>query len=184
MSWVMLSLRKVALKQRMSNFEMKLTQISQRLQDLQSYANNIADGVITYNEAATCPSSLFGTQMDFMANSSGIAYQSAQIKTDAYIQQMQGLQSQTGGQYNYAQNSIDATYANSEQAYLLFNEIYKQELEEYAKEVSAQLNEEEKALQTEQARIEAQLKAAEAEYDSVSQRMDSNIQRDAIKFSA
>ena len=50
------------------------------------------------------------------------------------------------------------------------------------KEVSAQLNEEEKALQTEQARIEAQLKAAEAEYESVSQRMDKNIQADAIKF--
>ena len=95
---------------------------------------------------------------------------------------MQMLQGQTGGQYNYAQNSIDATYANSEQAYLLFNEIYKQELEEYAKEVSAQLNEEEKALQTEQARLEAQLKAAEAEYESVSQRMDKNIQADAIKF--
>lgn len=66
MSWVMLSLRKVALKQRISNFDMKLVQISQRIQDLQSYANNIADGVITYNEAATCPSSLFGTQMDFI----------------------------------------------------------------------------------------------------------------------
>jgi len=178
----MLSLRKVALKQRMSNFEMKLEQISQRKMDLQSYANNIADGVITYNEAATCPSSLFGTQMDYMVNSSGIAYQSAQMKTDAYISQMQSLQSQTGGQYNYAQNSIDATYANSEQAYLLFNEIYKQELEEYAKEVTAQLNEEEKALDAEQARLEAQLQAAEAEYQSVSERMNKNIQADAIKF--
>lgn len=182
MSWVMLSLRKIALKNRMSDLEMKSIQISQRIQDLQSYANNIADGVITFSEAATCPSSLFGTQMDFMTNSSAVAYQSANVKTNAYLQQMQMTQNATGGQYNYAQNSINAQYASADQQYLLFNEIYKQELEEYSKEVSAQLNEEEKQLQTEQARIEAQLKAAEAEYEQVSQRMDSNIKNDAIKL--
>lgn len=182
MSWVMLSLRKVALKNRISDLEMKSIQISQRIQDLQSYANNIADGVITYSEAATCPSSLFGTQMDFMVNSSSVAYQSAQIKTDAYLQQMQATQDLTGGQYNYASTSTNAMYANPDQAYLLFNEIYKQELEEYSKEISAQLNEEEKQLQTEQARIEAQLKAAEAEYESVSQQVDTNIKNDAIKL--
>lgn len=182
MSWVMLSLRKVALKNRISDLEMKSIQISQRIQDLQSYANNIADGVITYSEAATCPSSLFGTQMDFMTNSSSVAYQSAQIKTDAYLQQMQMFQGTTGGQYNFASTSTNAAYANADQAYLLFNEIYKQELEEYSKEVSAQLNEEEKQLQTEQARIEAQLKAAEAELESVSSQVDNNIKNDAIKL--
>jgi len=182
MSWVMLSLRKVALKQRISDLEMKSIQISQRIQDLQSYANNIADGVITYNEAATCPSSLFGTQMNFMVNSSEVAYQSAQIKTDAYIQQMQAAQNTTGGQYNLASTSIDATYASPEQSYLLFNEIYKQELKEYANQVAAQMNEEEKELQTEQARIEAQLKAAQAELDAVSQQVDTNIKNDAIKL--
>ena len=182
MSWVMLSLRKMALKQRISDFEMKSVQISQRIMDLQSYANNVADGVITYSEAATCPSSLFGTQMNFMADSSQVAYQSAQIKTHAYLQQMQTLQGTTGGQYNLASTSVNPQYANTDQAYLLFNEIYKQELQEYTKEISAQINEEEKQLQAEKDRVETQLKAAEAELESLSQAIDSNIKNDAIKL--
>ncbi len=182
MSWVMLSLRKMALRQRISAIEMKSVQISQRIMDLQSYANNIADGVVTYSELANCPSSLFGTQMNFMADSSQVAYQSAQIKTDAAIQQMQMLQDGTGGQYNYTSTSINPAYANPEQAYLLFNEIYKEELKEYSNQISVQLNEEEKALQTEKDRIETQLKAAEAELETLSQTIDSNIKNDAIKL--
>ena len=182
MSWVMLSLRQAALKQRISNLEMKAVQISQRIEDLASFGNNIADGVVTYSEAATCPSSLFGTQMDFMANSSGVAYQSAQIKTDAYLQQMQALQNATNGQYNYASTSTNAQFANPEQAYLLFNEIYKQELKEYTQEITAQMNEEEKQLQSEKTRIETQLKAAESELENVQQKVDTNIKNDAIKL--
>lgn len=182
MSWAMLSLRKSALKQRINDLEFKSIQLSQRMMDLQSYANNIADGVITYSEAATCPSSMFGTQMNFMASSSGVAYESAQIKTDAYLQQMQSLQATTGGQYNYASTSTNAAYANSDQAYLLFNEIYKEELKEYSKEISAQINEEEKQIQTEQTRVETQLKAAEAELESLSSAIDTDIKNDAIKL--
>lgn len=182
MTWVMLSLRKMQLTQRVSNFEAKLLDISQRIMDLQNYASNIADGVITYNEAANCPSSMFGTQMNFMSASAPIAYQSAQVKTNAYLQQMQALQNTTGNQYGYAQGTIDATYANSDQAYLLFNQIYKQELEEYSKEVSKQLNQEEKELQQEKLRIESQLKAAEAELQSVSESETKNIQSGAIKL--
>lgn len=182
MSWVMLSLRKAMLRDRISTLEMKLIQISQRVMDMQSYASNIADGVVTYSEAATCPSSLFGTQMDFMQNSSSVAYQSAQIKTNAYLQQMQTMQNATGGQYNYASTSTNSIYANADQAYLLFNEIYKQELKEYATEISAQLNQEEKELQAEKDRIETQIKAAEAELESVSQQVDTNIKNDAIKL--
>ncbi len=182
MSWVMLSLRKMALRQRISDFEMKSVQISQRIMDLQSYGNNIADGVITYSELATCPSSLFGTQMGFMADSSQVAYQSAQIKTDAALAQMQALQDGTGGQYNYTSTNINPAYANPEQAYLLFNEIYKEELEEYSKEITAQLNQEEKELQTEKDRVETQLKAAEAELENLQNSIDQNIKNDAIKL--
>jgi len=178
----MLSLRKMALKQRISDFEMKSVQIQQRIDDLANYGNNIADGVITYSELATCPSSLFGTQMGFMADSSQVAYQSAQIKTDAALQQMQALQNGTGGQYNYTSTGINPAYANPDQAYLVFNEIYKQELEEYSKEISAQLNEEEKQLQSEKDRIETQLKAAEAELENLQNSIDQNIKNDAIKL--
>ena len=59
----------------------------------------------------------------------------------------------TGGQYNYTSTSINPAYANPEQAYLLFNEIYKEELKEYSNQISAQLNEEEKALQTEKTEL-------------------------------
>lgn len=180
MTWVMLSLRKATLKSRVSDLEAKLVNISQRIQDMQSYASSIADGSVSYSEMANAPSSLFGTHLEYMQNASGVAYQSAQIKTNAYLQQMNMIQQNTQGQYQLA---IDPTGAQADvQPYLIFNEIYKQEMKEYAKQISEKLNGEEKELQTEKTRIEAQIKAAEAEYDSVSKQMDTNIKNDAIQL--
>ena len=88
MTWVMLSMRKMQLKQEISDLQLQDVQISRQIQDLASYTNNIADGILTFGEAASCPSSMFGTQLDFMANSASVAYQSATAKTNAYLQQL------------------------------------------------------------------------------------------------
>ncbi len=186
MSWVFLSLRKMQLKQKLSVYQNRLIQISQKLMDMQELAAAVADGKITYQEATSGPSSMFGTQLNFLGQSSNIAYQSAQIKTNAYLQQMQAINQATGGQYQY---SLDPTSMTSYmqngqiQPYLIFNNIYQEELESYAQQYSQLLNREEQDLEQEKLTLETQIKAIEAEYQSVQDQEGQNIENDAIKLS-
>ena len=186
MSWVFLSLRKMQLKQKLSVYQNRLIQISQKLMDMQELAAAVADGKITYKEATSGPSSMFGTQLNFLGQSSNIAYQSAQIKTNAYLQQMQAINQATGGQYQY---SLDPTSMTSYmqngqiQPYLIFNNIYQEELESYAQQYSQLLNREEQDLEQEKLTLETQIKAIEAEYQSVQDQEGQNIENDAIKLS-
>lgn len=179
MSWIMLSMRKMQLKQEVSDLQYQDVQISQQIQDLSNYASNIADGTITYSEMASCPSSLFGTQLDFLANSASAAYESATTKTNAYIQQLAQTNSETGNQYGYAMGTTDST---SYDTTTIFNEIYQEELEEYAEQMQEYINDYEEELQAEQTRIETQLEAKEAELSAYDDRISQNIQDDAIKL--
>ena len=186
MTWVFLSLRKMQLKQRLSNYQNRLIQISQKLMDMQELAAAVADGKITYMEGASAPSSLFGTQMNFLGQSSSIAYQSAQVKTNAYLQQMQTINQATGGQYQY---SLDPTSMagyiqdGQIQPYLIFNSIYQEELDAYANQYAQELNRQEQDLEQEKLTLETQIKAIQAEYEAVEQQEGDNIQSDAIKLS-
>jgi len=175
MTWVIQALRKQQLKMRVNELTSKQLQISQEIMDLQRYASNIEDGILTVNEVGNTPSNYFGTQMEFMDASSQIAYQSATTKTDAYLQQMQMTGNNTGNQYQYA-------IGNTVQPAVLFNEIYKQEVKEYSKQIMKQIDAEEKELEQEKLTIETQLKAAEAEYESISQSLDKSIQQSAIQL--
>lgn len=178
MTWVTCSIRSQSLLNRKYQMNMELMNISQKLQDLQTYGSNIADGVISQAEAGNCPSSLFGTQMQFMGNSTAVAYQSAQAKTNAYLQQLGGLNQNTGGQYQLA-----ADGANSQiQPALIFNQIFKQELAEYTKKITEKINKEEQKLMQEQKRMEVQLQAVDAEYESVQKAMEDDIKKSAIKL--
>lgn len=186
MTWLCLSLTKMRLKNNLSVYQKRLLDISQRIMDLQQLSAGVADGVISYQEATTMPSSMFGTQMNYLTQSSGIAYQSAQIKTNAYLQQMQAINQSTGGQYQYALDPTVMTgcVQNGQvQPYLLFNNIYKEELEAYAQQYSETLNREEKELEQEKLTLETQIKAIEAEYQAVEEQESKNIENDAIKLS-
>lgn len=179
MSWVMLSMRKMQLKQEVNCLEMQDVKISQTVQDLATYAGNIADGTITFSEMASCPSSLFGTQLDFFANSAQAAYQSATIKTNAYMQQLANVNGITGNQYGYAMGNADGTAYD---AAAIFNEIYQEELKEYAKQMQEYVNQYEQELECEKQRIETQLQAKRAELQSYEQAISQNIQDGAIRL--
>ena len=186
MTWAFLSLRKMQLKQRLGAYQNRLIQISQKIMDMQELAASVADGKITYQEATSGPSSMFGTQLNFLGQSSNIAYQSAQIKTNAYLQQMQAINQATGGQYQYAldPNSMTSYMQNGQiQPFLVFNDIYQEELKAYADQYAQMLNREEQDLEQEKLTLETQIKAIEAEYEAVSEQEDQNIQNDAIKLS-
>ena len=172
MTWAFLSLRKMQLKQRLSAYQNRLIQISQKIMDMQELAAAVADGKITYQEATSGPSSMFGTQLNFLGQSSNIAYQSAQIKTNAYLQQMQAINQATGGQYQYAldPNSMTSYMQNGQiQPFLVFNDIYQEELKAYADQYAQMLNREEQDLEQEKLTLETQIKAIEAEYQAVSE---------------
>ena len=181
MTWVMLSMRKMQLQQQVSDLQFEDVQISRQIQDLASYSSNIADGTITFSEMASCPSSLFGTQLGFMSNAAAAAYQSATVKANAYMQQLAQTNGQIGNQYGYAMGTTDGTYYD---ATTIFNEIYKEELEQYAEQMQKYVNNYEKELQAEQTRVETQLTAKEAELQAYEQRISQNIQSDAINFGA
>lgn len=186
MTWVFLSLRKMQLKQRLNVYQNRLIQISQKLMDMQQLAANVADGKVTYQEATSTASSVFGTQMNFLGQSSNIAYQSAQIKTNAYLQQMQSINQGTGGQYQYALDptSTQSYMQNGQiQPYLIFNNIYQEELKSFANQYAQQLNVQEQDLEQEKLTIETQIKAIQAEYEAVEQQEGQNIKNDAIKLS-
>lgn len=171
MTWIAMALRKAQLKKEVSNMTLDLTHISKEIQDLHSYTNNIADGKITLAEGASCPSSLFGTQLDFMQNASQAAYQSASAKTSAYMQQLAATNAMEGRQ-------SDGLYDQT----TIFNDIYEQELKEYASQMMDEVNAMEEELEQEKDRIETQLQAKEAELKAYEQRISQNIQNDAIKL--
>ena len=186
MTWLCLSLTKMRLKNNLSVYQKRLLDINQRIMDLQRLAAGIADGVLNYQEATTMPSSVFGTQMNYLAQSSNIAYQSANIKTNSYLQQMQMINQTTGGQYQYALDPTVMTgcVQNGQiQPFLLFNNVYKEELKAYAQQYSETLNREEKELEQEKLTLETQIKAIEAEYQTVEEQESENIKNDAIKLS-
>ena len=97
------------------------------------------------------------------------------------MQQLAQTNGQTGNQYGYAMGTTDGTYYD---ATTIFNEIYKEELEQYAEQMQKYVNNYEKELQAEQTRVETQLTAKEAELQAYEQRISQNIQSDAINFGA
>ncbi|MCD8024663.1 MAG: DUF4349 domain-containing protein [Candidatus Gastranaerophilales bacterium] len=179
MTWIMLSMRKMQLKSEISDLQYEDVQISNQIQDLSEYANNIADGTITYSEMASCPSSLFGTQLDFMTNCASAAYESATSKTNAYIQQLAQTNSETGNQYGYAMGTTDST---SYDTTTIFNEIYKEEMEQYAEEMQEVINDYEEELEQRRTQVETQLEAKEAELQTYDDRISQNIQDQAISL--
>ena len=53
MTWIMLSMRKMQLKQEISDLQLQDVQISRQIQDLASYTNNIAYDILTFAEGAS-----------------------------------------------------------------------------------------------------------------------------------
>lgn len=179
MGWIMKSMRKMQLKHEVSNLELQDVKISRQMQDLANFANNIGDGVITFSEMTDCPSSLFGTQLGFMQNSSQAAYQSATVKTNAYLQQLAATNGVTGNQYGYAMGTTNNMGYDTT---TIFNEIYKEELKQYSEQMQDYLNSYEEELQEEKTRIETQLQAKEAELQAYEQSISEDIQENAIKL--
>lgn len=180
--YAIFTMRKMLLTSRINALNTKLMQLSQKTQDLATYAANIADGVITPEEAANSPASIFQRQSSYMNMSIPNALNDANFKTQQYMMQYGGLNTMSNGQLV---NGIDPTGTTSipNQA-ALNNSFYKQAMQEAANIESKRIEAIEKELDQQKLKIDTQLKEAQAELESVEKAEEAGIKSSAPKYSA
>ena len=133
------------------------------MEDLQQYASNIADGSVSMSDMMNTPASMFGRTMMYMTYSHNGALQNAQQQ----MQQMM-MMPQVQAQMQQMQDpNQQMMYQN-----WIFDNLYKQQREQFGKVEQKLLNEQEKEIQQEKAKLETQLKMLEAEFDSTKQGED------------
>ena len=161
MGWVTISLRKMALKQRVSNLQYRLLQISQ---ERQSVANQ---------------SQYTQRYLNAMKNQqySGIS--------DSYMAAVQAAQNgaanldPTSSDWSNYQTSLDQLALVQSRQQMAADSVF-QSLED---SILGDVNRRDQQLEAEQTQIETQLQAAQAELESLDQAMDDSIKSSAIKLS-
>lgn len=168
--------RKSYLKSRINDLEYKLMLKQQDRNDLANYSTSIADGSISYEDLSNCPSNLFGRMANFMFNSHNSAMMSAQ----GNMAQMQAA-GMLGGQ-----PGADAAAMQQQQMYnqLVFQNLYKQQREQFAKYESSVLNQQEKQMDQEIQKIQNELALVQNEYNSLSKAVDGAVQSDTATYIA
>ena len=161
MGWVTISLRKMALKQRESNLQYRLMQISQERQSLANQAQ--------YTQR----------YINAMKNQqySGI--------TNSYMDAVQQLQNEsadlepTSKEWTAYQTALDQFSLIQSRQQMAADSIFQG----YEDSLMGDVNRRDQQLEAEQTQIETQLKAAQAELESLDQAMDDSIKNSAIKLS-
>ena len=155
--------RKIQILRQKNDLNYRLMQLNQKLEDLQQYASNIADGSVSMSDMMNTPASMFGRTMMYMTYSHNGALQNAQQQ----MQQMM-MMPQVQAQMQQMQDpNQQMMYQN-----WIFDNLYKQQREQFGKVEQKLLNEQEKEIQQEKAKLETQLKMLEAEFDSTKQGED------------
>ncbi|MCI5888362.1 MAG: hypothetical protein MRZ62_02455 [Brachyspira sp.] len=163
MSLLVFAYRKIQILRQKNDLNYRLMKLNQKLEDLQQYASNIADGSVSMSDMMNTPASMFGRTMMYMTYSHNGALQNAQQQ----MQQMM-MMPQVQAQMQQMQDpNQQMMYQN-----WIFDNLYKQQREQFGKVEQKLLNEQEKEIQQEKAKLETQLKMLEAEFDSTKQGED------------
>lgn len=163
MSLLVFAYRKIQILRQKNDLNYRLMKLKQKLEDLQQYASNIADGSVSMSDMMNTPASMFGRTMMYMTYSHNGALQNAQQQ----MQQMM-MMPQVQAQMQQMQDpNQQMMYQN-----WIFDNLYKQQREQFGKVEQKLLNEQEKEIQQEKAKLETQLKMLEAEFDSTKQGED------------
>lgn len=159
------TMRKLMLTNRVNTLNMKLMQISQKTQDLAAYAANIADGIITPEEAANSPASIFNRQSAYMRVTTPNALTQANMATQQYMMQYNALNAGSNGA---VANTIDPSGATSTpNPTMLMSSFYKQAMDAAAQNEQKRIDALEKELDQQRLSIQTQLTAAQTELDEV-----------------
>lgn len=170
MGLLIFTYRKHDLIRRKHDMEYRITQLSEKLNNLTSYASSIADGVVSLNELMTVPPSLFNRMSMFMMYSHAGAMAGAQEKYD-YMSRIPGAMPQ-----------IQDPKAQEQYSMLMFKNLYDQERERFKKVEEKMLDEQEKKITQEKEKLQTLLKEIEAELESVKGAEDKAAKDSAPKF--
>ncbi len=179
--YAIFTMRKLMLTNRINQINFKLMQLSQKTQDLAAYGANISDGIITPEEAANSPASLFKRQSLYMTTTMNNSMNQASMATQNYMMQYNAMNQASGGQ---VANTIDPTGTTSipNQA-LLMSSYFKQAMEAAARNEQKKIQVLENEIDQQRLKLETQLKAAMAELETVEKAEEQGIKSSAPKYS-
>ena len=173
MSFLIFAYRKLDIMQRKSDLNYRLMNLTRKLEDLQQYAANIADGSVSMSDMMNTPGSMFGRQLMYMQYAHNASLFGAQ-------QQMQMMQPMIAMQMQQMQDpNMQAMYQN-----WIFKSLYDQQREQIGKQETKLLNEQEKQIQAEKAKLETQLKLLDQELESCKQAEDKGAEQLKPNFTA
>ncbi len=151
--------------QQKNDYEYQLSKIKQEIQDLKTYAENIADGGISIGEMLGTPSTMYGRQLMYM----NAASQYCQVSAQNQMQQLM--------QTPYYQNMMAQQQADVQQSYqsLMYKSFYDQAQAQFAKYEKKLLHEKEKALEQKQQTIMTNLEICKTQLSEFKQKSKEGI---------
>lgn len=144
----------------------RLTKLAIEMNDLKTYATNIADGKLSMTEMASCPTSMFNRQMQYMMASSQYCQMAAQ-------NQMTQLTSNPLYQQMMAQSQNAQMQAEYQK--MMYRSFYKQAQEQFSKYEAKLLNEKEAEMQKEKISLENDLAMINEEIKSTKDGVKNDI---------
>ena len=186
MGWVLLTLRKQELQQSVSDRQLKILQISNKLKKLESFSSAISDGSIDPNEISAMGTTLFGESLDYMTDSTDSVADMAAEQTTEYANIWEYTQNENSNT-NMNVSFDDAKYIDSDgnlDTDSLYDSFVEEDLKEYVEEYyTPMINELEKELENEKTEQETLLSQEEQEMQSVGQSISSSIQSSTVQLS-
>jgi len=167
--------RSAKIKSELSDLRLKQMKLQDKIAALAQYSANIADGIITPEEMANSPASVFGRQMNYMISNIPMAMIQGSQAFSLYMGQY-GPQMQA-----FSRDPSMAMMMNANPMMLQMN-FFKQALERQGKIEQEKLHVEEKKLQKELSGIEVRIKMLETEQQSLAKAVDNEIRQNAPKF--
>ena len=160
MGWVTISLRKMALKQRVSNMQYRLLQVSQERQTIANQSQ--------YTQR----------YLNAMKN------QQYSSITNSYMSAVQELQNNaanmdpTSSEWSAYQTSLDQLALVQSRQQMAVDSVFQG----YEDALMGDVNRRDQQLEAEQTQLETQIQAAQAELESLDEAMEQSIQDSAIKL--
>lgn len=174
MGLLIFAYRKQDIIRRKSDIEFKLTQLTEKLRNLQSYSSSIADGSVSLNDLMNAPASVFNRMTSFMMYSHQASYVGAQQKLPMMMMQQQAAMQQMPQMQN--------PQMQQQFSQMVFKNLYDQEREKFSKIEEKMLNEQEKKISSDTERLSTQLKMLEKELETVGSAEDKAASSSAPKF--
>ena len=154
------------------DIEHRLTKLTKKLQDLQSYAAMIGNGGISIGDLLGTPGSQMGRAMAYMAFAHNTSYQymmqNAPYMTSIWQQQMQGM--------------VQNPQQQQQMQRWIMESLYQQGRDRAMQIEQRNMKVEEQKITQEKEKLEALGKSVQAELDSARQARDAGIKEMAPKY--